>query len=149
MLDHILHTQWVIFYDIQTVQIEVALDSWFPGLKFCHYAGAWMTVLLTIRPSPIHDSKWHLFQFLNLLSLTQKFGVRRFFCWIYPLVVHNFKQWYTYCRQLQQILLVLSTYSTCLGHSDHLQALNMWYLKLKIKCTYSEFVRSHKFYKSY
>jgi len=56
MLDHILHIQWLIFYDIQTVQIEVALDSWFPGLKFGHYAGAWMTVFLIIRPSSIHDS---------------------------------------------------------------------------------------------
>jgi hypothetical protein len=65
MLDHILHIQWLIFHDIQTVQTEVALDSWFPGLKFGHYAGAWMTVLLTIRPSSIHDSKWQLFSVLK------------------------------------------------------------------------------------
>lgn len=151
MLDHILHIQWLIFYELQTVQIEGALDSWFPDLKFGHYAGGWMTMLLTTRPSSIHDWKWHLFQSLNLLSLTfeqyyTKFqGEIFFFLIIHPLVVYHIK----HCRQPQPFLLVPPTHGTCFGHTDHLQALKIQYLKLKIKCTYSDFVRSHKLYRSY
>jgi hypothetical protein len=32
------------------------------------------------------------------------------------------------------LLLVPSIHATCFGRTDHLQALNRWYLKLKIKC---------------
>ena len=42
--------------------------------------------------------------------------------------------WHTYCRQPQRILLFPSTPATCFGRTGHLQALNTWYLKLKIKC---------------
>jgi len=36
-------------------------------------------------------------------------------------------------HQLQQILLVLSTHSTCFGDTDHPHALNTLYLKLIFK----------------
>jgi len=37
-------------------------------------------------------------------------------------------------RQPQQILLFSSTHATCFGRTNHPQALNTRYLKLKIKC---------------
>jgi hypothetical protein len=58
--------------------------------------------------------------------------------------------WHTYCRQPQQMLLFPSTSATCFGLTGHLQALNTWYLKLKMKLIfiYFESVRPHKFLKS-
>jgi hypothetical protein len=53
------------------------------------------------------------------------------------------------CHQPQQILLVLATHATCFGHTDHPHALNTLYLKLRIKCLYTEFAGSHKFCRSY
>ena len=50
--------------------------------------------------------------------------------------------------QSQQILLVPSTQATCFGHTDHPNALNVLYLKLKIKCIFNELVISHDIYKS-
>ena len=43
-------------------------------------------------------------------------------------------------------LLVPTVYGTCFDRSDHLQALNKRYLKIKIKCMYTEFVKSHELY---
>jgi len=43
----------------------------------------------------------------------------------------------THCRQPQQMLLVSSAYATSFGRTGHLQALNTWNLKLKIKCIHT------------
>jgi len=45
-------------------------------------------------------------------------------------------------------LSVTSMQATCFSHTDHLHALNILYLKLKMHA-YIEFLRSHKLYESY
>jgi len=52
-------------------------------------------------------------------------------------------------HQSQQILLDHSTHDACVGHTDHSHALNTRYTNLKTHCICTEFMRSHKVYKSH
>ena len=47
--------------------------------------------------------------------------------------VISVNNWHTYCHQPQQTLLFPSMPATCFSRNGHLQALNTWYLTLKIK----------------
>jgi len=50
--------------------------------------------------------------------------------------VISVNNWHTYCRQPQQIVLFPPIPATCFSRTGHFQALNTWYLTLKIKCIF-------------
>ena len=72
-----------------------------------------------VRTSTLRTSssiqQWRWWQYLPPKRLRSYHTIIRFHK--SPNYIHiHFKDWYTYCRQLPQILLVPSTHATCFGH---------------------------------
>ena len=70
----------------------------------------------------------------NLAVLSGKFL-------IHPVVVHHFENLKTYAINHNKFYYSLQHILHVSVITDHPRALNAWYLKLKIKCIYTEFVQ--------